>query len=136
HRRVVRIVLDDEQRGIPGIEDVAIVGDVERAFGRQRRGDVRRTRGDLRTARGFAFGRPHVMQRQVEDEGAAFARRTLQPDLAAEQAGDFATDGEPEAGAAVTARGARIGLLERLEHDLLLLRQADAGTARRYGGTG
>ncbi len=49
-------------------------------------------------------------------------------DFAAEQAGQLAADGEAEAGAAVFAAGRGIGLLERLEDDLLLLqRNADAG---------
>ena len=56
------------------------------------------------------------------------ARRAAQLDLAAEQARELAADGEAEAGAAVLAAGAGVGLLERLEDDLLLLgRDADAG---------
>jgi hypothetical protein len=45
--------------------------------------------------------------------------RTL---LAAEQAGELAADREAEAGAAVLAAGGAVGLLERLEDDLLLVR--------------
>ena len=49
-------------------------------------------------------------------------------DFAAEQACQFAADGKPEAGAAVFAAGRGVGLLERLEDDLLLFqRNADAG---------
>ena len=47
-----------------------------------------------------------VDQRQVEGEGAALARRALEPDLAAEQAGDLAADRQAQAGAAVLAAGA------------------------------
>ena len=49
-------------------------------------------------------------------------------DFAAEQHGQFAADGEAQAGAAVLARGAGVGLLEGLEDEPLLLRRdADAG---------
>ena len=42
--------------------------------------------------------------------------------------GQLAADRQAQAGAAVLAAGARVGLLERLEDDLLLLgRDADAG---------
>ena len=57
-----------------------------------------------------------------------------QPDLAAEQARDLAADRQAEAGAAVLAAGGAVGLLERLEDDLLLVRRdADAGVADREG---
>ena len=66
--------------------------------------------------------------RQVERESAAHAGRAAQPDLAAEQVRKLAADREAEARAAVFAAGAGVGLLERLEDDLLLLRRdADAG---------
>src|SRR6266404_3224773 len=52
----------------------------------------------------------------------------------AEQAGDLATDGEAQSGAAVLAARAAVRLLERLEDDLLLLeRDADAGIGDREG---
>src|SRR5262245_38334660 len=58
-------------------------------------------------------------------------------DLAAEQVRQLAADREAEAGSTVLAAGAGIGLLERLEDDLLLLeRDADAGIGhfeRDYG---
>ena len=41
--------------------------------------------------------------------------------LAAQQRRELAADGEAQAGAAVLAAGAGVGLLEGLEHDLLLL---------------
>ena len=51
-----------------------------------------------------------------------------QPDLAAEQLGNFAADRQAEAGAAVLAAGRAVGLLERFEDDLVLVRRdADAG---------
>ena len=55
-----------------------------------------------------------------------------QPDLAAQQRGQFAADRQPQAGAAVLARGSRIGLLEGLEDQPLLVgRDADAGVLDR-----
>ena len=54
--------------------------------------------------------------------------------FAAEQIGELAADGETEAGTAVLAAGAGIGLLEGLEDDLLLLRRnADAGVGHFEG---
>ena len=51
-----------------------------------------------------------------------------QADLAAQQPRQFAADRQAQAGAAVLAAGAAVGLLERLEDDLLLVRRdADAG---------
>ena len=51
-----------------------------------------------------------------------------EPDFAAQQHGQFAADGQAQAGAAVFARRAGIGLLEGLEDEPLLLRRdADAG---------
>ena len=53
-------------------------------------------------------------------------------DLAAQQRRQLAADRQAEAGAAVLAAGARVGLLERLEDQLLLLgRDADAGVRDR-----
>jgi hypothetical protein len=55
-------------------------------------------------------------------------------DLAAEQPGDLAADGQPQAGPPVLAAGAAVGLLEGLEDDLLLLEgDADAGIRHREG---
>ena len=83
--------------------------------------------------RGGAGG-PDVVQRQVEREGAAHAGRAAQLDLAAEQVRQLAADREAKAGAAVFAAGAGVGLLERLEDDLLLLRRdADAGVGDLEG---
>ena len=61
----------------------------------------------------------------------------LQLDLAAEQVRELAADREAKTGAAVLAAGAGIGLLERLEDDLLLLeRNADAGVGDLEGDDG
>ena len=58
-------------------------------------------------------------------------------DFAAEQAREFAADGETEAGAAIFAAGAGIRLLERLEDQLLLFQgDADAGIGHLEGDDG
>ena len=68
------------------------------------------------------------MERQVEGESAALPVDAGELDFAAEQHGQLAADGEAQAGAAVFARGAGVGLLEGLEDEPLLLRRdADAG---------
>ena len=79
-------------------------------------------------AAGRARGRAAVVQRQVEGEGAALSVHAGEADFAAEEHGQFAADRQAETGAAVLARGAGVGLLERLEDQPLLLRRhADAG---------
>ena len=58
-------------------------------------------------------------------------------DFAAEQARQFAADGEAEAGAAIFPAGAGVGLLERLEDQLLLFQgNADAGVGHLEGDHG
>src|SRR5262245_33621600 len=69
-----------------------------------------------------------IFQRQVQRERAAFAGRAAQVNLATEQVREFAADRKAKARAAVFAAGAGIGLLERLEDELLLLKgNTDAG---------
>src|SRR5690606_29386249 len=73
-----------------------------------------------------------VVLRQVQREGAALRGGAGQADVAAQQPRQLTADGQPQAGAAVLARGRAVGLLERLEDDLLLLgRDADAGVRYR-----
>ncbi len=127
---VMRVVLDNEEHGIAGFDPFAVVGDV---LGRDL-GDadgpqhVAVTGGADRRHDALLGGRPDIFERQIEGEDAAAARRGAQLDLAAEQVGKLAADGETESGAAIFPAGAGIGLLERLEDDLLLLeRNADAG---------
>ena len=68
------------------------------------------------------------MERQVEGESAALPVDAGELDFAAEQHGQLAADGKAEAGAAVFAGSAGVGLLEGLEDEPLLLRRdADAG---------
>ena len=67
---------------------------------------------------------------QEERERAPAARRALHADLAAEQARDLAADRQSEPGAAELAARRPVGLLERLEDELLLvLRDPDPGVA-------
>src|SRR5439155_2253887 len=69
---------------------------------------------------------------QVEGEGAALTGLAPHVDLAAEEAGDLARNGEPEPGSAVLAARGPVGLLERLEDDLLLVpRDPDSGVDHR-----
>ena len=82
-------------------------------------------------------GGARIFDRQVERERAADAGGRAQMDLAAQQIGELATDRQAEAGAAVLAAGRGVGLLERLEDDLLLLQQdADAGIGDFEGDHG
>ena len=82
-------------------------------------------------------GRADVRLRQIEGKGAAFSGVLRKLDFAAEQAGQFAADGQTQAGAAVFAAGARIGLLECFEYDALLLRRdADASIRDLEGDDG
>src|SRR5690349_19697379 len=59
------------------------------------------------------------MQRQIDREGAAHIGRAAKLDLTAKKVRQLSGDCEPKSGAAIFAAGARIGLLERLEDDLL-----------------
>ena len=60
--------------------------------------------------------------------------RAAQLNLATEQAGQFAADRQPQAGAAVFAAGAGVCLLEGLEDDALLFgRNADPGIGNLEG---
>ena len=126
------IVLDDEQDPVAGLDALAIV--VERVVvDRDVGGGERAVDGDARFDRhgGDALGRGqrrHVDRRQEQRERAAASDRAREPDLAAEQPRDFAADRQAEAGAAVLAAGRAVGLLERFEDDLVLVRRdADAG---------
>ena len=131
---VVRVVLDDEQHGVARLDVVAVVLDV--FFARDRQDGERRALGIAawRFAGTCASSGPVIVQRQVKGEGAALAMDAGELDLAAEQHRQFAADGQPEAGAAVFAGRAGVGLLEGLENESLLLRRdADAGVLDREG---
>src|SRR5207237_1470364 len=73
------------------------------------------------------FG-PGVTRGHVQREGAARVWRALDADLAAQQLRDLAADREAESRAAELAARGSVGLLERLEDQLLLVPgNADAG---------
>src|SRR5450755_4708361 len=72
------------------------------------------------------------IQGEVDGEGAALALDAGEGDLAAEEADEFAADGEAEAGAAVDAGGGSVALREGFEDALLVvLVDADAAVADR-----
>ena len=131
--RVVRIVLDDEQRRIFRLQIVSVVDD--RLSRTLRHSHRRKPHGgglECGPARSVADAasdrRPGVSERQVERERTAHARRAAQLDLAAEQVRQLATDCQAETGSAKLPARAGVGLLERLEDDSLFLgRDADAG---------
>ena len=64
---------------------------------------------------------PAIPQWQVQREAAALAGLAGEADLAAEQIGELAADGQPEPGAAEPAAGGHVGLLEGLEDDRLFV---------------
>src|SRR5215467_9440392 len=69
-------------------------------------------------------------ERQLDPEQAARAGSALRADLAAEHLDEALADREPEARAAVAARGRGVGLRERLEQPRhLLFADADAAVA-------
>ena len=144
------VVLHDQEEPVPRLEVVAVPPDVHLREGRRARGAAGIGRGTGVDARGGVDGAPAVAgvrqlgrrrrrrlvggrqigQRQVQCEGAPLAGRALHADLAAQQAGDLPADRQPQARPAVHAAGPRVGLLERLEDDLQLVRgDADAGVA-------
>src|SRR3954471_5360075 len=72
--------------------------------------------------------RAHVGKRQQKRKRAALARLAMELEPAAEQPRELPANGKPEAGAAVLPARRPIGLLERLEdHVLLVRRNTDAG---------
>src|SRR5205085_5610152 len=92
-----------------------------RLRGRNRTGGCR-PRGRRRT---------DVFQRQIQRKGAARAGRTAQMDFAAQEVRQLAADRKTKPRSTVLAAGARVGLLECLENDLLLF-QRDADASVRY----
>ena len=131
HPGIVGIVLDDQQNHVPGLQVLAIVGDL--LDGPVRHAMVgHRLPGEpeayWRSARIGATMRPAYFSGRYRVNVLPLPGMAAQLDLAAEQVGKLAADRQAEAGAAVLAAGAGIGLLEGLEDDPLLLgRDADAG---------
>ena len=103
---VVRIVLDDQQHQVAVLDGIAVVLDVLLAGHRQDREFARPGRGPEAGASPAAVG-TGVVERQVEGEGAALPMDAGELDFAAEQHGQFAADGQSQAGAAVFAARCR-----------------------------
>ena len=88
-------------------------------------GQVRRHEGRLPACRAFGGG-----ERDRHFEGRAEPQLALQRDAAAHALDDALGDAEPQAGAAIAARNAVVGLLEFAEDPLARFRRdADAGVA-------
>ena len=135
HARIMRIVLDDQKDGVAGFEIEPVVGDLldRRAPGSAAAAPAPCCTATARMTRGATVG-PEYFSGRYSVKVAALAGRALQMDFAAEQARQFAADRKAEAGAAIFAAGAGVGLLERLEDQLLLvLRDADAGIGHFEG---
>jgi hypothetical protein len=126
-----RVVLDHEERQVVRQQIVAVVRDFLDAHRHDDRLERRRRCGGIGRGGGAApERRAQVADRQVQRKRAATAGHAAQADLATQQVRELAADREAESGAAVLARRARIGLLERLEHDALFIRRdADARVA-------
>src|SRR5579863_8705272 len=147
------IVFDNQQDRVAGADQVSVVVDFNIVHYRCWRGSRRRQDN----IDGFAVGHDHIVDRRqrqpvvaalnaslhiapcggylrgpclrkVQRKRAAHSGRALQTNLAAQQASQFAADGQAQTRAAVLAAGGSVRLLECLEYDaLLVLRNADAG---------
>src|SRR5579862_4556702 len=137
HPRVMRIVLDDEQHKVVGLDGVAVIGDPLDAL---HVGNRRVWQHPGRGGGGLdatVLHRAGVGERQVEGEGAAAAGDAVEANLAAQELCQFAADRQAEAGPAILARRAGISLLEGFKDDLLFFRwYADARIRHREGDDG
>src|ERR1700722_8430855 len=139
--RIVRIILDNQQDWIVGLQVIAVV--LDRLRGTLHHHHLRQLQrcdwSKLVTAVACRKRnrRPDVSERQIKCEAASLAWRAAQLNFAAQQTGQFAADGQPQSCSAVLAARAGIGLLESLEDNPLLVeRDADAGIGdlkRDYG---
>src|SRR5262249_28046868 len=116
----VRIGVDDQDRALIGLQAERLlregVDGLEGAGG----GAAARQRCPVRR-RLVLLVRGSLAQRHEQREPAAPARLRFDVDLTSEQAGDLPGDRQPEAGAAVLARGRAVRLLERLEDRMQLV---------------
>ena len=124
HARIMRIVFNNKHRWLAGLN-------LSRSSGifssRGAGSDDRVMRLSLSWIRGGCSGKA---QRQIKRERASFAERTGESDFPAQQRRQFARNGQTQTRAAVFAAGAGVGLLKRLEDQLLFFRRdADAGVA-------
>ena len=129
HAGITAVVFDDEHHQIARLKSIPVVGHAQLRGQRQDRQRGARVVGAAAAAgAGVCAGGPGVEQRQVEREGAALTGLADQANLAPQQRGQLAADGQAQPGAAELAAGAGVGLLEGLEHQSLLVgRDADAG---------
>jgi hypothetical protein len=129
-RREGRVVLHDQHEGIVA-QIVPVVADFE-AGGESRWDHCAAIVVAGRRTRACDRGRRRRVQGHEQGEGGAFAGDRAHLQFAAEQARDLAADGKAKAGAAIFTAGGAVGLLERLEDQLLLvLGNADAGVGDR-----
>src|ERR1700682_517399 len=77
---------------------------------------------------------PDVSLWQVQRESAAFGRGAAQLNFAAQQACQFAADGQTQPGASVLAAGAGICLLKCLEDDSLFFVRNSNSRVRYFEG--
>src|SRR6266850_4704000 len=105
----------------------------DRAGGQQDRLErLGRVRTADRAGTLVASHRSDVRERQEQRERAAGTKFAPKANFTAEQLREFARDSQTKSGTAVPARGARVGLLKRLENDFLLFgRNTDAGIRNR-----
>lgn len=120
----MRVVLDDQHRGIAALDGVAVVehalGDLLGARRHHARHRRRRTGDGLRPRR--------EVHGQEQSEVEPLPTLLFTVSSPPRRTRDFAADGKTETRAAVFAAGGAVGLLEGFEDDaLFFVRDADAG---------
>src|ERR1700742_5073983 len=123
--RVMRIVFDNQYDAVVWLDIVAVIDDqLRRPFHEPLLRRVRRRGRSLAALRcRLRGGAAYVGQRQEQRKGAALPRDAAQLDFTAQEIRQLAADRQSQAGAAVLAAGARVGLLEGFENDALLFRR-------------
>src|SRR6185295_13768132 len=99
------IVLDDENNGVAAVDRIAIV-DQRFLLGLLGNGAHLR-----RSAGGVLHRGRNVVQRQIQRERAALARRADDAEFAAQEPRDFTADREAKTRTAILATGRSIGLV-------------------------
>ena len=105
----MRIILHNQQHLIAILDFLPIIGHLLNACQRQH----------FHEGGGFEAldqGGAGIMDGQKQGERAALARRTVQPDFAPEQIGEFPADRQSEARASILAARAGIRLLKRFKN--------------------
>src|ERR1700722_13278228 len=127
--RVVHVVLYNEKDRIAFVYDIPVVLDgffecdrKYHEFARQRR-----PQGGSFWSRDLRAFSSRELHREKQGKGASLVGGARELYFTAKQRGQFAADRQTEAGAAISPRSARVGLLEGFEDKSLLLRRdADA----------